>query len=292
MSRHPSAPCFRLLLCGAVAVLTISGCRSNERQAREQDRYFRQDPREVPEARRNRLENEPTAFLRSRAHHPIHWQPWSAELFEHALVEQKPVFALVTTGAYRGTRTLLDRLKEDPTMTRTLNTHYLCSLVDLQAHPEFALYCKLLAREINRPVQFPFMIWLSHEGNPIAWLPLSTGDVASFAEVFANSHGMIKRIWKDDPRYVVTNSRSDNDHRVVRIEKGLSRKTTSKLSHLEARHKAGRALSALYDPTSQSIDGAGGLVPFSLLQFASGLAAEPATPDTLRDRLTDLARGH
>ena len=39
----------------------------------------------------NRLANEPSAYLRSAAHQPVQWYAWSAEAFERAKREDKPI---------------------------------------------------------------------------------------------------------------------------------------------------------------------------------------------------------
>ncbi|MFP6879675.1 MAG: DUF255 domain-containing protein, partial [Roseibacillus sp.] len=77
------------------ASLLLTGCQEKNEAIDEEDRFFKKDPEHVPMAHRNRLDSEPTAFLRSHAVDPIHWQPWGAQLFDHALSEQKTIFALV-----------------------------------------------------------------------------------------------------------------------------------------------------------------------------------------------------
>src|SRR2546429_392196 len=39
----------------------------------------------------NRLATEQSAYLRSAAHQPVHWYPWSREAFERATREDKPI---------------------------------------------------------------------------------------------------------------------------------------------------------------------------------------------------------
>ncbi len=39
----------------------------------------------------NRLVDSPSAYLRSAAHQPIHWYPWSEEAFDAARTQDRPV---------------------------------------------------------------------------------------------------------------------------------------------------------------------------------------------------------
>lgn len=272
------------------ASLLLTGCQENNEAIDEDDRFFKKDPEHVPMAHRNRLESEPTAFLRSHAVDPIHWQPWSAQLFDHALSEQKTILALVVNGNFPVTQVLLEDLASDPELIRILHGNYICTLVDMHSHPEMALVSSLLASEIRRPISFPTVIWFSHERHPIAWLPLSRGDVMNFNEILSHSHDMLNDRWEDNPRYVVRNSHNDNAARVNRIRDSYTKVRTVKLR--ESLSKAARQLSALYDPTSGEMDGSGGLVPFGLLQFASAVATDPATSPTLRKRLVTMVEGH
>lgn len=271
-------------------LLLATGCKKNEAAVKEDDRYFKTDPETVPEVHQNRLGSEPTAFLRSHAGAPVHWQPWTPELFGHALREQKIVFALVVNGNFPATQELLESLAVDPELVRILNTYYVCTLVDVHAHPEVGLFSRNLARELDRPIRFPTMIWLSHEKNPIAWLPLTGREVRNFKQMFSQSHEMLLDRWDAQPRYVVRNSEMDNSSRAERLAPGLPRAEEIKLR--ETIHRAARELSALYDPTSGELDGSGGLVPFGILQFASVVANDAATSPTLRKRLVTMLKGH
>jgi uncharacterized protein YyaL (SSP411 family) len=273
-----------------VTLLLATGCKENKAALEEEDRYFKTDPETVPEVHQNRLGSEPTAFLRNQASAPVHWQPWAPELFEHALREQKIVFALVVNGNFPATQELLESLAIDPELVRILNTHYVCSLVDVHANPEVGLFAKTLAHELALPIRFPTMIWLTHEKNPIAWLPLSVHEVRNFNRTFSQSHEMLRDRWEAQPRYVVRNSEMDNSTRAEHLATGLPRADKIKLR--ETIHMAAREISALYDPTSGELDGSGGLVPFGILQFASVVANDGATSPTIRKRLLAMLKGH
>jgi uncharacterized protein YyaL (SSP411 family) len=246
---------------------------------------------EVPEVHRNQLGREPSDFLRSRSSDPIHWQPWSPALKEHARSEQKLIFALVGNARFPETTVLLDSLRKKPAVIEKLHEHYICSLVDPEVHPEIAIQVAMLSSEIRRRISFPAMMWLSHEGNPVAWLPLSSGDVGDIDDVFGNSETMVSRIWRDSSLYVVQNSRRDNDSRKERQRPVLAE--ASELDTLGSAVDGGlRRLSSLYDAGSASVDGGGGLVPGALWRLAGTAALSPRTDPKVAGRLTEMLEGN
>ena len=289
MSQRPVTLC--LSLASLLGALVGTGCKVNEAETEEKDRYFESEPELVEAVHRNRLGQEPTGFLRARAAEAIHWQPWSEELFTNAFKEQKQIFVIVTSGNFAQEQELRKYFKEHPAFIRQLHSHYVCAMADVQAHPELGFLSFFLASEVRRGIAFPMMIWFSHEKNPIAWLPLNRRDIAAFNDVFNNSHEMVSRIWRDDPRYVINNSASDNEARTKRARQIVG-PTEEDYDLREEVEKAARAITALYDPTSREMDGAGGLVPFAMLHFSGRLAHDPATSDVLRKRLVEMLRGH
>ena len=40
----------------------------------------------------NRLANQKSPYLLQHAYNPVNWYPWSAEAFEKARLEDKPIF--------------------------------------------------------------------------------------------------------------------------------------------------------------------------------------------------------
>lgn len=274
-----------------------AGCGDNQaeptkkEEVAESTSYFRAAPVEVPEAHRNQLAREPSDFLRSRATDPIHWQPWSRELLQNAKSEQKLVFTIVGNGRYPECARLLDALRQKPALIESLHADYICALVDPDVHPEMAIRVAVLSSEIRRRIAFPAMIWASHEGNPVAWLPLSPGDVDDIDEVFGNSNAMVTRIWRDSSKYVIQNSRRDNDARMERQRPVLADAADAEILK-DAVDDALRRLSSLHDRGTGVIDGGGGLVPSALWRLAGTAALSPRTNPEVARRLHDMLDGN
>ena len=210
---------------------------------------------------------------------------------KQARSEQKLIFAIVGNGRFPECATLLDSLRNKPGMIEKLSENYICSLVDPDVHPEVAIQVAMLSSEIKRRISFPAMMWLSHEGNPVAWLPLSSGDVGDIDEVFGNSDAMVSRIWRDSSLYVIQNSRRDNDSRRQRQAPVLvdAGKTGSLESTVD---DALRRLSSLYDPGTGNIDGGGGLVPSAMWRLAGTASLSPRTDPTVAGRMKVMLEGN
>lgn len=274
-----------------MAVLTGCDRKESEPIEKENTSFFDSPPVTVAELHRNAMGTEPSDFLRSRASDPLHWQPWSPALLEGAKAEQKLIFAVVGSGRFPECAALLDTLRQKPEIIKELHDHYVCSLVDVELHPELALQSAVLSAEIRRRIGFPFLMWMSHEGNPVAWLPLSAADLDDLDEVFENSNAMVSLIWRDSSRYVINNSRRDNEGRQVRQTPVLAEADQTESLKVVA-HDALRRLSSLYDPGTGNMDGGGGLVPTSLWRLSATAALSAQTDPSVARRLAGLLEGN
>ena len=153
----------------------------------EEERFFEGEPEVIEHLHRNQLGQEPSDFLRSRADDAVNWQGWSPTLFEEAKQEQRLVFALIGSSRFTTTTHFFDQLKKHPELIKRLNDQYVCTLVDIDVHPEMALQMAALCVEIKRPVSFPVIAWISHEGSPVTWLPLTEKDINTIDELFDKS---------------------------------------------------------------------------------------------------------
>ena len=69
---------------------------------------------------------------------------------------------------------VFDAILRDPQTVREINDQFVPVLVDGDANREMGILAAMLCSEIKKPVSFPFMMWLTAEGNPVAWLPLDS----------------------------------------------------------------------------------------------------------------------
>jgi uncharacterized protein YyaL (SSP411 family) len=299
-SRNYSAPAMvAITLCG-LALIT-SSCRKGKSADAE-------DPGPAlvisSELAGNGLGALPGAIYRSQAESPIHWQPWTKESLERAKDARRLVFCVIAMPQQPGFQRVLASLERDSSLVAQINGNYVPILVDGDASREIGLLTADLCAEIKRSLQLPLFVWMTYEGNPVAWIPVAASDGTGVAELFNQSHTMVSQMWDDDMKsmrkekkssYVLKNSGLDNANRRSRLEQRKVSKVMSEQPAVDVVRSL-RQLASLYDPYSRSFDEAGGLFPASSLELLAMAAVRPGLPadvrarclETTRELLTDL----
>lgn len=231
----------------------------------------------------NSLGGLPGSVYVSQAASPIHWQPWTKASLEMAHNSQRLVLAVIAMPQQPAFVEILQGLSSDAATVDLINSTYVPILIDGDAIREFGILSGELCAEIGSGLQLPLMVWMTPEGNPVAWMPLPSVDSGSASELVAQSHSMVARTWADDPEYVRTNSRLDQSNRRERMLQRLKDTETSEEPAADAL-RALRQLTSLYDPLSRTFDEAGGLFPVGVLDVLSMSSRMEGLPEEQRDR--------
>jgi len=292
--RFPALALWIMVFAGLA--LANSSCRRVKRPVAEKNGPA---PVIAPELRTNALGPLPGAVYRSQSASPIHWQPWTKSTLDRAKAARRLVFCVIATPQQPVYLNVLSALEGDASVVDTINRQYVPVLVDGDAARELGLLTADLCAEIQRPLHLPLFLWMTHEGNPVAWLPSSDPTRAGLVELFKQSHSMVSQMWSEDAGkdadkggagYVIRNSALDNANRRGRMEK---RKTSNAVSDQPAVDvlRSLRQLASMYDPYSRSMDGAGGLFPSGSIELLAQAAARPGLPAELRNRCMETLRG-
>src|SRR2546426_390084 len=78
----------------------------------------------------NLLAAEPSAYLKSAAHQPVHWHPWSEPAFARAGTEDKPILLDIGAVWCHWCHVMDGESYEDPEIAETLNRDFVCIKVD------------------------------------------------------------------------------------------------------------------------------------------------------------------
>lgn len=235
----------------------------------------------VPELLANKLAAHPGALYRSQAASPINWQPWTHETFERARDARRLLFCVVVMPQQPGFQERIGALAENPALTAIINDNYVPVLVDGDAAREMGILSAELCAEIRRGLSMPLFLWLTFDGNPVAWTPVATDDKRAVGELFNHCHTMVSRIWLDSPDYVLRNSATDNEQRRNRIIQRKSTRVMSPQPGIDALRSV-RQLVSMYDPYTRTFDETGGLFPASAIELLAVSAAHPGLPEELR----------
>lgn len=243
----------------------------------------------APELDANQLASFPGAVYRSQAASAIYWQPWTRETMARAKSANRLVFVVIALPQQPGFQSVLASLAADPALVAAVNGTYVPVLVDGDAAREMGLLTADLCAEIKRSLQLPLFLWMTPDGNPVAWIPVNRSSAGNVAELFNQSHSMVSRMWAEDPGYVVKNSSLDNDNRRGRIAERKNKKVMS-AEPAEDVVRSVRQLISFYDPASRSFDEAGGLFPAGSIDLLATAAIQPGFPAETRGRCIEILK--
>ena len=267
--------------------LGVASCNSKKKPSRE-DRRSENDffngstATETLDTLQNELNRGETELLRKFAVDTIPWQKWDSAILEKARVRQTPILLYVASGLSEDSRSVAVELCERKAIRDTLMDESVCAVADIQVNPELGILIHHLNAEINQPTSFPTLVWMTHEGSPIAWLPISRASGRKLDAVINNSSAMVNDIWKNDSRYTVSNSRMDNGRRQARFDSPSLEGEDS--SRMQIFRTGTRGLSALYSEFDRNIDHTGGLIPTSTLELLSLGVPHPALTTQVRTK--------
>ena len=234
----------------------------------------------------NNLKDLGGPVYQSQAESVIRWQRWSQETFDHAREAKRLLLVVIVMPQQPAFQTVLATIARDPAMLKSLNEDYVPVLVDGEAAREIGLLTPRLASEIDQPLELPMFLWMSHEANPVAWLPVSSRNPAGVSQTFNQSHEMVSRMWREDHNYVLENSRLDNEGRRLRFTNHLQNRTVSEDPASDS-VQAMRQLTSLYDRFSRNIDEAGGLFPTGILDVLATGSTLQGVPENIRERSSE-----
>jgi uncharacterized protein YyaL (SSP411 family) len=120
----------------------------------------------MPEVATNSLSQASSSYLRSAMHQPVQWHEWSAEAFETAKRENKPI--LLDVGAvWCHWCHVMDRESyEDPEIAAIINQHFVAIKVDRDERPDVDSRYQTAVQAISGQGGWPLTAFLTPEGKP------------------------------------------------------------------------------------------------------------------------------
>ncbi|MBT4798615.1 MAG: DUF255 domain-containing protein [Verrucomicrobia bacterium] len=250
-------------------VFQLSSC-SDEKTTEKKDvekNYF--SDAEVPDSAidfKNEMATGETDFLRSLSTHQIAWQKWNHEILKKAKDAQRPIFALLCSPLGSASRTVVNELNENQDLRGIISSQAICTVIDSTVNPEMANLGYRLSAEEKKSAAFPMIIWLSHEGSPIASDPVGNISGRELKVVVSNLANVVEDLWTKSSRYTVENSRSENEKRQLRLEPNVE-ELKQPITRNELFQRETRQLSSLYSFGDKNLDFIGGLIPSSSIEL-------------------------
>jgi uncharacterized protein YyaL (SSP411 family) len=243
----------------------------------------------APELQSNGLGGLPGAVYQNQADSPIHWQAWTRDSLKRAKESRRLVFGVIALPQGPQFQKVLAGLAGNAETVKDINDRFVPVLIDGDASRELTLLSAELCLEIDRRLDLPVFVWMTYEGNPVAWLPVKRTDASGVLNLYRESRDMVSQMWKDAPAYVLKNSALDNLLRRTRMENRKISNLTSEQPAVDVVRSI-RQLASLYDPTSRSFDEAGGLFPAGSIELLASAAVHPGLPGEVRARAMETTR--
>src|SRR6476620_1109496 len=112
----------------------------------------------------NRLGTASSSYLRSAAHQPIHWYPWSEEAFAAARSADKPVLLDIGAVWCHWCHVMDGESYEDPRLAGFLNDHFVCIKVDRDERPDVDTRYQRAVQALTRQGGWPLTAFLTPDG--------------------------------------------------------------------------------------------------------------------------------
>ena len=237
----------------------------------------------------NEMTTGETDFLKSLSDHKISWQKWDDKILGKAKEAQRPIFALLCSPMGDSSRSVANELNENQELRDMLSRLSVCTVIDSHVNPEIGILGYHLSNEIGRGTSFPMMIWLSHEGSPITWIPAGKATGRELENIVLNAVAMVEDIWKKSSRYAVENSRSDNETRQLRFEPKLE-ELEEPITRDEFFRRKTRQLGSLYSFGDKDLDFIGGLIPTNSIELLAIGSQSSNLTDDVRGQCKAAAR--
>ena len=112
----------------------------------------------------NLLASEPSAYLKSAAHQPVHWHPWSDPAFARARAEDKPILLDIGAVWCHWCHVMDGESYEDPDVAELLNREFVCIKVDRDERPDVDARYQRAVQALTGQGGWPLTAFLTPEG--------------------------------------------------------------------------------------------------------------------------------
>ena len=161
----------------------------------------------------NQLASEPSAYLKSAAHQPVHWLPWGDAAFARARAENKPVLLDIGAVWCHWCHVMDGESYEDEATAEVLNREFVCVKVDRDERPDVDARYQRAVQALSGQGGWPLTAFLTPEGEVFfggTYFPPEHNHYGrpGFRTVLLE----IARAHREDREKVATNARAIRQH--------------------------------------------------------------------------------
>src|SRR5437899_7386653 len=160
----------------------------------------------------NLLASEPSAYLKSAAHQPVHWRPWGEAAFAQARAEEKPILLDIGAVWCHWCHVMDGESYEDPEVAEILNRDFICIKVDRDERPDVDARYQRAVQALTGQGGWPLTAFLTADGDVFYggtyFPPDGRQGQAGFASVLVE----LARIHREQPDRVSTQASEIRKH--------------------------------------------------------------------------------
>ena len=171
----------------------------------------------------NQLAAEPSAYLQSAAHQPVHWHPWGPAAFDRARALDRPI--LLDIGAvWCHWCHVMDRESyEDPVTAAVLNAGFVCVKVDRDERPDVDARYQRAVQALTGQGGWPLTAFLTPQGEVFFGGTYFPPEQNAFGRPgFVSVLRQIERLYRDDRAKVDANALALREHVATALDEGKS----------------------------------------------------------------------
>ena len=112
----------------------------------------------------NLLSSEPSAYLKSAAHQPVHWHPWGDAAFAAARAGDKPILLDIGAVWCHWCHVMDGESYEDPAVAEIVNREFVCIKVDRDERPDVDARYQRAVQALTGQGGWPLTAFLTPEG--------------------------------------------------------------------------------------------------------------------------------
>ena len=161
----------------------------------------------------NLLGAEPSAYLRSASHQPVHWQPWGEPAFTRARAEDKPVLLDIGAVWCHWCHVMDGESYEDAAIAEILNREFVCVKVDRDERPDVDARYQRAVQALAGQGGWPLTAFLTPDGDVFfggTYFPPEPNPYhrPGFRSVLLHLVGL----WREDRDKLLGNARAVREH--------------------------------------------------------------------------------
>jgi len=169
----------------------------------------------------NLLATEPSAYLKSAAHQPVHWLPWGDAAFARARAEDKPMLLDIGAVWCHWCHVMDGESYEDAGVAEVLNREFVCVKVDRDERPDVDARYQRAVQALSGQGGWPLTAFLTSEGEVFfggTYFPPENNHYGrpGFRSVLLQ----VARVYREDRERIATNARAIRQHVTESLNEG------------------------------------------------------------------------